>query len=402
MGLLQQFIQLLLGKEYGADADSVARDAGNALALLAGGSTQAAGANFFTFQPGGVAAPGVYTTSAALLAALPPADAHGNRPPSVVQIDDSFTSPAPLVGGNFDSVTFDCVPDTSLTGGAVLLLSGTVTASSLRFRGGLAVQWNQAGDVWTAAAGKQTNLWVSEDCSFTRTGGAGHFLNVPATAVVDVIANEGDFGNGTFAVAAAGSLTVQADGHSNFGATSITANAAATLALLDYTASVTGVVPMANVTEDLTDDSSRVVYTNGAPVAVAPTIVSAALDQLYGVLRNYKDDYHVGGPANPLTFAATSFTPVESGLVDFDCTVQVSSATAGFDSVTLTLLVGGVAMAGAPTVTVLTPSVGIVVEARLRWTSVPLSLAAHNFAVEVSATGNLTGAATYNLRELLS
>ena len=74
-----------------------------------GGGSSAAGSTF-VFRPGGVTLGNVYATWPALYAALniaAPVSAEGNRPPTIVQIDDFIVSPAVIPAGayNLDSVT---------------------------------------------------------------------------------------------------------------------------------------------------------------------------------------------------------------------------------------------------------------------------------------------------------
>jgi hypothetical protein len=86
------------------DRNSIARD----VWLAFGGSGGGVEGTTLVFQPGGVASPGVYTDWPDLYAALPAASSNGTRAPSVVQIDDSFVSPAVIPAGtyNVDSVRF--------------------------------------------------------------------------------------------------------------------------------------------------------------------------------------------------------------------------------------------------------------------------------------------------------
>ena len=101
---------LLLLEEYDYQTPpEVARDAAQAIqqAMVASDVFTT-----FVYQPGGVAAGNVFTSWAALYAALnvaAPTSANGTRSPTVIQVDDSFVSPAVMPAGtyNLNNVTLE-------------------------------------------------------------------------------------------------------------------------------------------------------------------------------------------------------------------------------------------------------------------------------------------------------
>jgi hypothetical protein len=129
----------------------------------AGNAVGVNNADVFVFQPGGTTSGKTAASWAALYAAYNsacPASSNGTRPRAVIQVDDSFTSPAVIPAGayNLDSVTFEGVsnPNTTPGGAALNIATGTtIVAGTLRFHGAMAVTYLGAAACITTGAGAQ-------------------------------------------------------------------------------------------------------------------------------------------------------------------------------------------------------------------------------------------------------
>lgn len=185
----------------------------------------------FVYQPGGVAGLNVYVTWAALYAALnaaAPASANGNRPPTVIQIDDSFVSPAVVPAGayNLDQVTlqgsFNAGPAATLLNLAVgVTLTQPANGIMLRIQGGLVVTYLDAVPCMTNVAGQLAHVHLRESAELI-CAGAGAFVSATGgtVTIACVLATVGD-GVHTVAVGVAPGV-VSVTGYLN---STITANA---------------------------------------------------------------------------------------------------------------------------------------------------------------------------------
>lgn len=160
----------------------------------------------YVFRPGGVAGANVFTSFAALYAALPGASSNGTRPSTTILVDDSFTSPAVIPAGayNLDGVTFDSIGSSSGFGGATLnIASGvTISATSLGFQGGLVVTYLGAAPCIALAAGSLF-LYVGLD-TYLQSTTADAFLAVTGGSAV-VLMEGAYMGDGVHATVTAAS-----------------------------------------------------------------------------------------------------------------------------------------------------------------------------------------------------
>ena len=200
---------------------------------------EAATLTSYVFQPGGVAAGNVYTTWAALYAALPAASTNGTRPFTVIRVDDSFGSPATIPSGayNLDGVTFEGVTNfNTAAGGAQLNVAVGVTIAqgcTLRFRGALQVEYlGTTACISQAAAAGETNVFVSEGCIFEATS-TGPFLHVTG-GFGFVYGLDCQLGDGTHALATCsggGTLLIDAYANALVEANAMTVSAGGTASL---------------------------------------------------------------------------------------------------------------------------------------------------------------------------
>jgi hypothetical protein len=242
------------------------------------------GSSSFVYRPGGTASLNVYTSWPALYAALnvaAPVSTKGFRPPTTIQVDDSFTSPAVMPAGayNLDSVQFTSVANigTNSNGAALNIASGvTITAGVLVFRGAVNVTFLGAAPCITVnGAAQQLNLFIEEGAGLQSTG-AGAF--VACTNGLVIVQAKGAINIGNTVVAtitgvAPGTVVIQ-----SYTATAINANAtsgAGVLVLWDT------MVPSAQGV-GVTILPQVLGYIPGVPAnwSPAPGLVGPALDQL--------------------------------------------------------------------------------------------------------------------------
>ena len=200
----------------------------------AGNAVGVNNADVFVFQPGGTTSGKTYASWAALYAAYNsacPASSNGTRPRAVIQVDDSFTSPAVIPAGayNLDSVTFEGVsnPNTTPGGAALNIATGTtIVAGTLRFHGAMAVTYLGAAACITTGAG-ECNLFIGEATQLVCSG-AGPFVlvnNGVTGFCFTQIGPGGTLGNGANAVinvSVGNGANVLAYGHALVAANAVT------------------------------------------------------------------------------------------------------------------------------------------------------------------------------------
>ena len=211
---VQAAILRLLAQQYATRGD-VARDAG----IAASGGQSSGGAVSLVYRPGGIAGGNVYTSWAALYAALPPAPFGEQRSPVTILVDDTIVSPAVIPAGTYEleNTTFQGVASfTSTGGGAVLSLADGVVFSvpaagmNLFFTGGIQVESQSATTpVMTVGGSAEVNLYCY-DAMLQSLGAAPLVKVTTGFAWVQTVecAQLGDGTHTTFQLSGAGGLTV--------------------------------------------------------------------------------------------------------------------------------------------------------------------------------------------------
>lgn len=358
-----------------------------ALAAAGGGSIVATQYSF-VYRPGGVAHDNVYTTWPALYAALnlaAPVSPQGNRPPTLIQIDDSVVSPAPVVipaaasPYNLDGVTFVGVADiNSNTGLSVLNIAdgahiqpgGILTFSSVEVH-----YLGTATPCILNSSAAQISIIYCFGGGSIESDAAGVFLDV-TDGFGSITSEFGALGDGTHALGTAtapGILNVEGYVNTFVAANALTGGAQTRL-FWDNN------VPGAQGGGVAVTQVNGYVPTTPANWASPPTTQSTALDEIASALSNHAQaDVTVVGPASPLTSSTLSFTPRVSGLCRVFATACVSSAGAD-DSIFAVLWIDGAGVVGAPQPEVTATTVGDKVQLTIEW-DVQLTLAAHTFAI---------------------
>jgi len=204
---VQAAILRLLAQQYATRGD-VARDAG----IAASGASGAQGAVTLVYQPDGIAGGNSYTDWPSLYAALPPVDFHGNRSPSIVQVDDTYINtdgshPALVPAGayNLTNVDFQGTSNWATnTGTSYLQLSDGVTITGATQGGtisvskGLTLQSEATATVIQVGATQQWTIFVAPD-SQLMTLAAGLLVGVTTGGFI-TCSVQGVLGDGTHTV----------------------------------------------------------------------------------------------------------------------------------------------------------------------------------------------------------
>jgi len=413
---------LLLLEEYDYQTPpEVARDAAQAIqqAMVASDVFTT-----FVFQPGGVAAANVYTSWAALYAAMntaAPPSATGSRPPTRIHIDDSFTSPAIMPAGayNLDNVTLSGQANfNASSGGALLQLADGVTLTgpalgwTLTITSTLEVVYVGTHTCITIGAGAELNLYLSQG-AYLRCSAAGTFCLLNGAGYVLVCAvNEVEIeslaaGGPVFDCAGAGgAIEVQNIGDVRFGdgvhnALVQTAGTATVLGRAGSNIAAQACLGTVAVTWD-----DVIPRAQGAGVTVtqiggyvpatpgnwhpAPTTQSGALDQLASTLQNHVQGIQAfTGPAaaaiNTVNLAHTTTTGHTRCFGSVSVTCASADADIGFQ-----LAIDGVGT--GPVMGASGTLAGDAVTCAIEWDFAPAA-GAHNYTMLVTsgAAGALTG-----------
>ena len=190
----------------------------------------------FVFQPGGTAAGNVYTSWAALMAQLNlicPAGADSVRPPSLIVVDDNYTTPAVIPSGayNLSNVEFaGCANwatntgDSFLTFASGVTITGGTAGGTLLFTRGLTASFAGTATCITGSGTQQWHIILREDATL-KSATTGLFLDVASGGfgVVDV-ADGSVLGDGTHATinGASGAIYVHAYGNGSIAAGAVT------------------------------------------------------------------------------------------------------------------------------------------------------------------------------------
>ena len=195
------------------------QDALDQLAARTGGSGISSS---FVYRPGGVAAPGVYVTSAALLAAVSADDTAADK---VVSVDASLATvpgTAHIAGGPWpDNITWQSGKASEL---AVLVLDDTTDFAGLTYRfRDIAVQMGNTTPVMTIPLGAAVNL-VLERAIFAPVGAGNIFADVAGTLSLKALSSlvgSGTAGHEIFEVESTGTMVVLGIGGSSFNANTV-------------------------------------------------------------------------------------------------------------------------------------------------------------------------------------
>ncbi len=374
-------------------------------APIPGGATQST----FVYQPGGVASGNVFTSWPTLYAALnaaAPIDAHGNRSPTIIQIDDSFVSPAVVPPGayNLNEVELGSVPSTlSANGGAVLQFANGVTlppgTTGLNLTIGKTLQVIFAGAATCIASTVEVNIYMREN-SQLECSGAGKFVVVSGAAAFAVIQmiESSQLGDGVHAVAdsgAGGTVEVTAYGNSIVFAGAVTASAGTSEVFWD------SFIPGAQGAGVTVAQANGYVPATPANWHPAPTTQSGALDQIAAVGANHVQGIQAfGAAAHAITTANLAHTTV-TGHTRCFVSCSVSSAAAG-DDIGFQLNLDGVPT--GPVMGASSAIIGAAVSVAIQYDFAPAA-GAHNYSITATsgAAANLTGIqAIVQVQELLS
>lgn len=181
-------VQAMLAKlglptPQGGTGTGLAQDATFQKLLAAIGGGGGSGGIAFVYQPGGTAGANVYTSWAALYAALSIVSG-----PTVVQVDDSHVSPAVIPAGagayNLSGVSFVGVPNAATTsGGAALQFADGATISAPTTLEFYQIDVSYAGTaapLIAAGAGQETNVNFLESATVTTANSAAPFIKTTA------------------------------------------------------------------------------------------------------------------------------------------------------------------------------------------------------------------------------